>query len=64
MKDMIIEVTDLTKSYNRKRVVKKINFSVQKGEIFGILGPNGASKSTTLEMIVIEIGRASCRERV
>ena len=48
---MIIEVTDLTKSYNRKRVVKKINFSVQKGEIFGILGPNGAGKSTTLEMI-------------
>ena len=51
MKDMIIEVTDLTKSYNRRRVVKKINFSVQKGEIFGILGPNGAGKSTTLEMI-------------
>lgn len=51
MKDMIIKVTDLTKSYNRKRVVKKINFSVQKGEIFGILGPNGAGKSTTLEMI-------------
>jgi ABC transporter related protein len=51
MKDMIIEVTDLTKSYNRKRVVKKINFSVQKGEIFGILGPNGAGKSTTLEMV-------------
>lgn len=47
----IIEVTNLTKSYNRKRVVKKINFTVKQGEIFGILGPNGAGKSTTLEMI-------------
>lgn len=47
----IIEVKNITKSYNRKRVVKKINFTVKQGEIFGILGPNGAGKSTTLEMI-------------
>lgn len=47
----IIEVKDLVKSYNKKRVVNKISFSVKKGEIFGILGPNGAGKSTTLEML-------------
>lgn len=51
MKDAIIEVAGLTKSYNHRRVVKKINFTVKRGEIFGILGPNGAGKSTTLEMI-------------
>lgn len=47
----IITVTDLTKKYGRKKVVKGISFEVKKGEIFGILGPNGAGKSTTLEMI-------------
>ena len=32
-------------------MVKGIDFSVEKGEIFGILGPNGAGKTTTLEML-------------
>jgi len=47
----IVEVTDLVKTYDGKRVVDGISFSVKKGEIFGILGPNGAGKTTTLEMI-------------
>lgn len=47
----ILEVKNLTKSYNHKKVVKGISFSVPEGEIFGILGPNGAGKTTTLEMI-------------
>jgi len=50
MKD-ILKVSDLTKSYGGKQVVKGISFSVKQGEIFGILGPNGAGKTTTLEMI-------------
>ncbi|HSX27202.1 MAG TPA: ABC transporter ATP-binding protein [Patescibacteria group bacterium] len=51
MKDVILEVKKLTKSYDDKKVVKSISFEVQRGEIFGILGPNGAGKTTTLEMI-------------
>lgn len=51
MPDNIVEVKDLKKRYDRKTVVKGINFSVKKGEIFGILGPNGAGKTTTLEMM-------------
>jgi len=47
----IVEVTNLTKIYAGKKVVKDISFGVKKGEIFGILGPNGAGKTTTLEMI-------------
>lgn len=47
----ILEVKELRKSYNKKKVVKDISFSVKKGEVFGILGPNGAGKTTTLEMI-------------
>jgi ABC-2 type transport system ATP-binding protein len=49
--DPIVEVKDLTKKYDDKKVVDSISFSVKKGEIFGILGPNGAGKTTTLEMI-------------
>jgi len=47
----ILKVTNLKKVYNGKPVVDNVNFSVVKGEIFGILGPNGAGKTTTLEMI-------------
>jgi ABC-2 type transport system ATP-binding protein len=47
----IVEVKDLRKQYGKNVVVKDINFTVKKGEIFGILGPNGAGKTTTLEMI-------------
>ena len=47
----MIEVKDLTKSYEGKKVVKGISFEVAKGEIFGIVGPNGAGKTTTLEMM-------------
>lgn len=51
MTNPILEVKNLVKVYDDKKVVNGINFSVKKGEIFGILGPNGAGKTTTLEMI-------------
>lgn len=47
----IIDAHGLTKRYGDQTVVKGIDFSVEKGEIFGILGPNGAGKTTTLEML-------------
>ncbi len=49
--DNILEVRNLQKSYDDKKVVDGISFEVKRGEIFGILGPNGAGKTTTLEMI-------------
>ena len=51
MKEPIIQVKDLTKSYGDFEAVRGISFEVYKGEIFGLLGPNGAGKSTTLEII-------------
>ena len=51
MKKQIIKVSSLTKKYDGKAVVNGISFDVKEGEIFGILGQNGAGKSTTLEMI-------------
>ena len=51
MKKQIIKVSSLTKKYDGIAVVNGISFDVKEGEIFGILGQNGAGKSTTLEMI-------------
>lgn len=51
MKQTILKVKNLRKSYGDKEVVKGISFEVAEGEIFGILGPNGAGKTTTFETI-------------
>ena len=47
----VIEVKELSKTFQDKKVVDSISFSVFKGECFGILGPNGAGKSTTMKMM-------------
>ena len=51
MKNISIDVKNLSKTYGQDTVVKKISFQVKRGEVFGLLGPNGAGKTTTLEMI-------------
>lgn len=52
----MIECTNLTKSYKKKRVVDNLNFSVNNGEIFAFLGSNGAGKTTTIKMILGLVG--------
>src|SRR3984885_13528390 len=47
----MITVTDLTKKYARTTAVDHISFSINKGDIVGFLGPNGASKTTTMRML-------------
>ncbi|MFO7810277.1 MAG: ATP-binding cassette domain-containing protein [Candidatus Delongbacteria bacterium] len=47
----IIEVKNLSKSFDDFKAVKGINFNVEKGEVFGFLGPNGAGKTTTINML-------------
>lgn len=47
-----IRVRDLTKSFHGRKVVDGLSFSVEKGQVFGLLGHNGAGKSTTIEMIL------------
>lgn len=46
-----IEVEQLTKSYQYTKAVDDVSFKVKKGEIFGMLGRNGAGKSTTIECV-------------
>ena len=47
----IIEVSHLTKTFNKFKAIDDISFDVKKSEILGLLGPNGAGKSTTLRML-------------
>src|SRR5713101_3830614 len=46
-----IEVKDLCKTFGTFRAVDHLSLSVQQGEIFGLLGPNGSGKTTTINMI-------------
>lgn len=50
-KDIVIQVSDLTKRYGDILAIDHINFKVEKGEVFGFLGPNGAGKTTTMRML-------------
>lgn len=52
MSTTCIEACELTKSFNGQKVVDGLSFSVEKGQVFGLLGHNGAGKSTTIEMIL------------
>jgi ABC-2 type transport system ATP-binding protein len=48
----VIETTELTKSYGRRRGIADVTFSVEDGEVFGFLGPNGAGKTTTIRTLL------------
>lgn len=49
--ESIIKVTGLTKVYKDQKAVNKINLDIKKGEIYGLVGKNGAGKSTILKML-------------
>ena len=48
----MLELINITKSFNDVPVVDDISFSVSSGQIFGLVGPNGAGKTTTLRIIL------------
>ena len=48
----IIKAEQLTKSYGKLLAVNNVSFSVSRGSVFGLLGANGAGKSTTIECIL------------
>ena len=47
--DVVVEVHDLVKQYAGIRAVDGVSFNVHRGEIFGMVGPKGAGKTTTIE---------------
>ena len=50
----VIEVKNLVKKFDTKKVINEIDFSVSEGEIFGFLGPSGAGKTTLIKMLIGE----------
>ena len=52
MRDWIIETKHLTKKYGNQTAVRDVNLHVEKGHIYGLLGRNGAGKTTIMKMIL------------
>ena len=50
MKNYIIETKNLTKVYGEQTVVNSVNLHIEKGSIYGLLGRNGAGKTTIMKM--------------
>lgn len=52
MSDTVIQVENLCHSYGGKDVLRNLSFEVKKGRIFGLLGKNGAGKSTSINIMM------------
>ena len=52
MSEPSVSVRNLTKSFGNRKVVDGLSFDVEKGEVFALLGHNGAGKSTTIDLIL------------
>jgi len=50
--ETILNVEKISKSFGRIKAVNQLSFEVMKGQVFGILGPNGSGKTTTLSMLL------------
>ncbi len=50
-REKILEVSSLRKSFGEVEAVKGISFHLYKGEMFGLVGPDGAGKTTTIKML-------------
>ena len=57
--DTILTVDNLTKKFGHLTAVKNLSFTIEKGNVYGILGPNGSGKSTTLGIILNVVNRTS-----
>ena len=52
MSEVILSTKDLSKNFGKVRAVNKLNLEVTRGQVFGLLGPNGSGKTTTLGMLL------------
>ena len=47
----VIDICDIRHNFGKKVVLDKVNFKIEKGEIFGLLGPSGAGKTTLIKIL-------------
>ncbi|NER10743.1 ABC-2 type transport system ATP-binding protein [Muriicola jejuensis] len=57
--ETILTVSNLTKKFGYLTAVKDLSFTIEKGNVYGILGPNGSGKSTTLGIVLNVVNRSS-----
>jgi len=50
--ETVLTISNLTKHFGRIKAVNNLNLEVQRGQVFGMLGPNGSGKTTTLGMLM------------
>ncbi len=50
--DIVLETNQLSKNYGRLKAVDNLDLKIPKGSVFGLLGPNGSGKTTTLGMLL------------
>jgi len=55
----ILTITNLTKKFGYLTAVSDLSFTINKGNVYGILGPNGSGKSTTLGIVLNVVNRTS-----
>lgn len=60
----IIEIRDLTKNYGKAKAVDSLNLSINEGEFFGIIGPDGAGKTTVVRTLLGLISPTAGQVRV
>lgn len=59
MDNSILTIKNLDKKFGTLHAVKNLSFSIQKGNVYGILGPNGSGKSTTLGIVLNVVNKSS-----
>ena len=52
--EKVIEATGLTKGYNDNSLIKDLTFSIPRGAVVGLIGPNGTGKTTLFRMVIGE----------
>lgn len=55
----ILSINNLTKKFGYLTAVKDLSFTINKGNVYGILGPNGSGKSTTLGIVLNVVNKTS-----
>jgi len=48
----VLEISNLSKSFNKRKILNNINLTIREGEIVGLIGPNGAGKTTLIKTIL------------
>ena len=61
---MIIEIEELSRRFGEVTAVDRLSLSIEEGEVFGLVGPDGAGKTTTLRMLSSLVEPSSGRARV